>query len=115
MKTFNDFTGLEGVDKLIECAPFVGELLSDKKNLAKMSEMTWIELGATMYKAHTKACDKLFEALDAKPDTSIGLVSATAQIMAEIFGNKDMIDFFISASKAKKPSTSVTENTEDEQ
>lgn len=115
MKTFNDFTGLEGVDKLIECAPYVGELLSDKENLAKMSEMTWIELGATMYKAHTEACDRLFEVLDAKPDTSIGLVSATAQIMAEIFSNKDMIDFFISASKAKKSSFSVTENTVEEQ
>lgn len=115
MKTFNDFSGVEGIDKLMECAPYVNELLKDKDTLSKMSDMTWIELGATMYKAHAEACDKLFAALDKKPDTSIGLVSATAQVMSEILNNKDMIDFFISAGKAKKSSGSVTENTEGEQ
>ena len=115
MKSFNDYTGAEGIDKLIECAPYVSELLTDSEILSNMTDMSWIELGAAMYKAHSETCDKLFEALDQKPDNSLGLVSATAQIMAEIFGNKDMIDFFVSASKSVKSSTSAMENTEGEQ
>lgn len=112
MKTFNDYTGAEGIDKLIECAPYVSELLSDKDILSRMTEMSWIELGGALYKAHSETCDKLFAILDRVPENSIGLVSATAQIMTEIFGNKDMLDFFVSASKSVKSSTSAMENTE---
>ncbi|MBP5379708.1 MAG: hypothetical protein J6Y64_09240 [Ruminococcus sp.] len=115
MKSFNDYTGAEGIDKLVECSPYVAELLTDSDILSKMGDMSWIELGGAMYKAHSEACDKLFEILDHKPDNSLGLVSATAQVMAEIFSNKDMIDFFVSASKSAKSSTSAMENTEDGQ
>ena len=115
MKTFNDYSGAEGIDKLVECAPYVSELIKDKEMLSSISGKSWIEVGAIAYKAHTKACDKLFEILDHKPENSVGLVSATAQIMVEILTNKDMLDFFGSASKRVQSSTSVTEITEAEQ
>ena len=115
MKGFNDYTGVEGIDKLVECAPYVSELIDDKEMLKEAKGKSWIETGGIVYKAHSKACDKLFEILDHKPENSLGLVSATAQIVTEIFSNTDLIDFFTSASKTTPTSGSVMENTEGEQ
>ena len=115
MKGFNDYTGTEGIDKLVECAPYVTEIIKDKEIMEGLSNKTWLEVGAMVYKAHTKACNKMFEILDHKPESSLGLVSATAQIMSEILSDEDTIDFFISAGKSAKSSTSAMESTEDEQ
>lgn len=115
MKTFNDYTGTEGIDKLVECAPYVSEILNDKELLSGIKDKSWIERGAAVYKAHSATCDKLFEILDHKPENSLSIVSASAQILTEIFTNQDMIDFFVSASKNVLLSTSATENTEGEQ
>ena len=98
-----EFKGLEkGIDKLMECAPYINEILADKELLSGLSDMTWIELGGAVYKKHTETCDKLLSALDHKPDTAIGLVSATAQIMGEIFTNQELLDFFMSMSRKAK-------------
>ena len=64
MKSFKDFTGIEGIDKLTELAPVVIELMSDKDIWQSVTEDTaWIELGTKMYKAHTEACEKLYKEL----------------------------------------------------
>ena len=115
MKGFNDYKGTDGIDKIMECAPYISEILSDTNIIDKMTGLTWMELGATVYKAHEEACNKLFEVLDRVPENSMGLIYATAQIMAEIFGNKDILDFFTSTSRMKNSATSAMENIKAEQ
>ena len=110
MRTFNDYTGAEGIDKLMECVPYITEILTDKDTMKAVDSKSWLEIGGMIYKAHTNTCDKLLEALDSKPDTPIGIVSSVAKIFSELLTNKDMIDFFMSASKMK--SASAMENTE---
>ena len=110
MKTFNDYMGTEGIDKLMECVPYITEILSDKDTMKAVENKSWLEIGGMIYKAHTETCDKLLNALDSKPDKPIGIVSSIAKIFSELLTDRDMIDFFMSASKMK--STSATENTE---
>ena len=118
MKTFNDFSGVEGIDKLMECAPLVGELISDREIMEGVGENTlWVELGVSLYKAHTETCNKLFIALgNEATDNSMEIISGMTQILHEVMGNKEMLGFFASLNrKAKKSSGSVTESTEGEQ
>ncbi|WP_303834735.1 hypothetical protein [Ruminococcus flavefaciens] len=101
MKTLNDYQGAEGIDKLLECAPYINELISDKETMQNIEEKSWIQLGGELYKAHTETCNALFRALDHEPENAISAISATAQVMAELLTNKDLIDFFISLRKEK--------------
>lgn len=101
MKTLNDYQGTEGIDKLLECAPYITEIIGDTEIISKAADMPWIKLGGEVYKKHTDACNKLFEALDHTPESPISAMAATAQVMAELLTNQDLIDFFISLSKVK--------------
>ena len=99
MKTLNDFQGLEGIDKLIECAPYINELIGDLSLINQLKDHSWLSIGGEVYKNHTEACNNLFKALDHEPENSVSAVAATAQVVSEIFTNKDMLDFFISLAK----------------
>lgn len=115
MKSFKDFTGIEGIDKLTELAPVVIELMSDKDIWQSVTEDTaWIELGTKMYKAHTEACEKLYKELEYEPTSSIELVSGIAHILRELYNDKDLLSFFISMSGQKKSLISAMANTEEE-
>ena len=115
MKSFKDFTGIEGIDKLTELAPVVAELITDKDIFKDVTEDTaWIELGTKMYKAHTEACEKLYAELEFEPTSSIELISGVARILREIFSDKDLMSFFISMSGQKKSLISAMANTKEE-
>ena len=101
MKTLNDYQGAEGIDKLLECSPYISEILSDGEIMRMAAEKTWLELGAEVYKAHTESMNKLLSALDHEPDNAVSAISASAQVMADLLTNKDLIDFFISLGKKK--------------
>ena len=101
MKTLNDYSGAEGVDKLIECSPFISEILGDADILSKTKDKTLLQIGGEVYKAHTETCNKLFAILDHEPENAISAATATAQVMAELLTNQDLIDFFTSLSKQK--------------
>lgn len=116
MKTFNDFTGMDGIDKLMEFAPLIGEIVTDKDIFENMSKDTaWIEVGAKVYKAHKDACDILLHDLEYEPCTSIELMSSVAKILKEVFESKELMSFFISTSGVRKSLTSAMESTEAEQ
>ena len=100
MKTLNDYQGAEGIDKLLECAPYISELLSDTAKINDISEKSWLQLGGEVYKNHTDSCNALFKALDHEPENAISAISATAQVLAELLTNTDLLDFFISLSKS---------------
>lgn len=102
MKTLNDYQGAEGIDKLLECAPYITEILGDTEIISTASEKSWLTLGGEVYKRHTEASNKLFGVLDHEPENALSAMSATAKIMAELLTNQDLIDFFISLSKVKR-------------
>lgn len=116
MKTFNDFPGIEGIDKLVEASPHIYEILGDKKVIALLDDQhNWIEFGGAVVKAHEEAVAAIMDVLGEKPTNPISLVSGIAKVMFEVVSNKDMIDFFTSLPKSEKSQTSAMENTEGEQ
>ena len=116
MKRFSEFTGAEGIDKLIECAPLVAEMITDAGIMSTVGEETaWSDLGAKMYKAHTEACNKLFTLLEFEPESSLDIIRGVSQILSETLKDGTLAGFFISSSGMKRPSISATGNTEDEQ
>lgn len=97
MKTFKDYTGTEGIDKVIECAPYVTEIITDGELMGQLDKLSWIELGANVLKKHGEAFEKIRKALGNDEETdSLGLSFAASQFMKEIISNKDTIDFFTS-------------------
>lgn len=115
MKTFKDLKGLEGIDKLNECIPYVDNILSD---LRTMPESNFAEAAAPMYKKHHEDFDKIFKIInenDDITDNTLELISATAKIIAEITGNREICAFFIVACKKTRSAISATPNTKAEQ
>ena len=102
MKTFNDFKGAEGIDKVIECAPYINEIIVDTEIIDKIDSMSWIEMGAMIVKKHGDAFEKIRTALgNDKSENSVGLAYSAAQLMKEILSDKDTLDFFTSFVKTK--------------
>lgn len=113
MKSFEEFTGLEGIDVLMDIAPSVGEIISDKEIFENTkTETAWIEVGARVYKAHKDACDKLLKAVECEPKTSFEIMSSVAKVLKELFGNGELMAFFISVSGVRQSLTSATETSE---
>ena len=102
MKTFKDFTGTEGIDKVIECAPYINEIIIDTDIMSKIDDMSWLELGAMIVKNHAEAFGKIRTALgNEESENSIGLSYSAAQLMKEVLADKDTLDFFTSFAKTK--------------
>ena len=101
MKTLNDYSGAEGVDKLIECSPYISEILGDAEIMSNLQDKSLMQIGGEVYKAHTEICNKLFAVLDHEPENAISAVTATAQVIAELLTNQDLLDFFTSLGKQK--------------
>ena len=102
MKTFKDLQGIEGIDKLTECIPYVDEIFSDKKLFEEQNDATWGETAVAIYKAHTDSMNKIFEALGEVPESTLGILNATTEILKEIFVNEELRSFFIGVSKNMK-------------
>ena len=115
MKTFKDLKGLEGIDKLNECIPYVDNILSELRN---MPNSNFAEAAAPMYKKLHEDFDKIFEIIndaDEITDNTLELISATARIIAEITSNSEICAFFIAACKKTRSAISATPNTKAEQ
>ena len=102
MKTINDYNGTEGIDKLIECVPYINELIGDLALINQLKDRSWLSIGGEVYKKHTEACTNLFKILDHEPENVVSAVAATAQIMSELLNNKELLDFFMSLGKTLK-------------
>ena len=102
MKTFKDFTGTEGIDKVIECAPYINEILVDTEIMSRIDNMSWLEMGAMIVKKHGDTFNKLRTALgNDKNENSVGLAYSAAQLMMDLLADKDTLDFFSSFAKTK--------------
>ena len=102
MKTFKDLQGIEGIDKLTECIPYVDEIFSDKKLFEEQNDATWGETAVAIYKAHTDSMNKIFAALGEVPESTLDILNATTVIIQEIFTNTELRSFFIGACKNMK-------------
>lgn len=114
---FSDLKGMEGIDKLTECIPYVDEIFSDEEFINSIPEkdMTWLEAATIAYKTHNASFTALMNVLEEKPETSIEILSATASIMAEIFQEESVRAFFISQCRKMRSAISAMANTEGEQ
>ena len=102
MKTFKDYIGIEGIDKVIECAPYINEILIDTEIMGKIDSMSWLEMGAMIVKKHGEIFNKIRAALgNEKNDNSVGLAYSAAQLMMDLLADKDTLDFFSSFAKTK--------------
>ena len=114
---FSELKGLEGIDKLNECVPYVENILSDKELLDKISksEMTWIEAATPIYKEHSGDILNIMEILEEKPEKAVDILSTTAKIMIEIFKDEEVRSFFMYSCKSMISTVSAMANTKDEQ
>ena len=115
MKSFKDLQGLEGIDKLTECIPYVDEIFSDKKLFEEQNEATWGETAVAIYKAHTDSMNNIFKALGEVPESTLDILNATTEIIKEIFVNSDLRSFFIGVSKNMKSVLFAMANIKDGQ
>ena len=101
MKTFNDYPISEGgIDKVVECAPYINEILADSEIMGNIKGKTWVEVGALVVKEHGEAFEKIRQALGNEEEAeSVGLAFGAAQLMHEILSNQDIVDYFISFAK----------------
>lgn len=115
MKTFKDYTGADGIEKLLEAAPYIEEIMRD--NEVMHTDGSWIKLGGYALKNHEEAANKLLEALggDDAPDNVLGKTAALANVLFEILTDKDISAFFTSLKKTDSTQTSAMESTADGQ
>lgn len=114
---FSELKGMEGIDKLTECIPYVDEIFSDENFIStiKAKDMAWIEAATIAYKTHNESVTAIMSILEEKPETAIEILSATASIMAEIFQEESVRAFFISQCRKMRSAISAMANTKDEQ
>lgn len=112
---FSDFKGIEGIDKLNECVPYVEEIFSDKELLMSIKKMNWMQAAAPIYKKHKESLEKIWEILEIKPQNSVEILTATVEVLTGVQSDKDTLAFFILSCPSMKSMISHTENIEDEQ
>lgn len=111
---FKDFKGLDGIDKLLECAPSVDEIFGDKE-IFKEDVGSFGEVAIPVYKRHTDAVNKIFEVLEIKPENSTAIIKEVVMILSDILGNSETASFFSAASENLRSWLSHMANTEGEQ
>jgi hypothetical protein len=113
---FNELKGLDGIDKLLECAEYIDEIFGDTDIFtADANKKTYGELAIPIYKKHTEAVNKIFEILQVNPENSAEIIVETINIIDELLSNEDVIRFFTAASKNLKSCLSAMLSTEGEQ
>lgn len=112
---FNELKGLDGIDKLDECVPYVDEIFSDKELFENVKDLTWMQIAKLIYKAHTDSINAIMEILDEKPETAVDIIRVTAEIVTDIFMDEGTRNFFISFCKNVKFTLSAMVNIVDGQ
>ena len=112
---FSELKGLEGIDKLNECVPYVENILAANELISMVSDNTWIEAATPIYKKHSADIDKIMEILEEKPEKAVDIISTTAKLMIEIFKDEEVRSFFMNSCKSMISTISAMVNTEAEQ
>ena len=115
MLSFKNLKGMDGIDKLNECAPLIDEIFSDKEIFGEKTEATFGELATPVYKRHTETVDKLFEILGEKPESAAAILSNLTVLLIEAAGAPEVSSFFMSTVKSLRQFIFATANTKEEQ
>lgn len=115
MVSFKNLQGIEGVDKLNECAPLIDEIFSDKEIFNENNESTFGEMATPIYKKHTDTVNKLFEILGEKPESAVATLSGITKLLLEISNDVEVGSFFMGTAKNLRSWTFAMVNTKDEQ
>lgn len=112
---FNELKGTEGIDKLIECSPYVDEIFSDKEIFGKDDIGSFGEVAIPVYKKHKDAVYKIFEILEVKPERSTEIITEVITMLSDILRDAETASFFTSTSKNLKTWLSAMANMQGEQ
>jgi hypothetical protein len=112
---FNELKGLEGIDTLLECAPYVDEIFGDKDIFSSADIGSFGEVAISVYKMHKNAVDKLFEIMDIKPERSTEIITEIITMLGDILRDAETASFFTSTSKNLKSWLSLMASTKGEQ
>lgn len=114
---FKDLKGIEGIDKLNECIPYVEEIIGDTALFEDCSkkEMSWLQAATPVYKKHRDSITKLMEILDEKPESAMDIIATTARIIAGIMADEETKSFFILSSTSLRSAMRAMVTTEGEQ
>lgn len=110
--TFKEITN---IDKLMECVPFVDEILSDTKLFASLGDKSWYAAAVPIYKAHKGSFDSLMGILEEKPESAVGTVSTVAKILVEILKDEEIAHFFMQFCTNARSAISAMVNIEEKQ
>jgi len=109
------FSEIKEIDTLMECVPYVNDILGDTELFTSLKDKTWIEAATPLYKAHKESFDTLMGILDEKPESAVKFVSTVARIIAEIFKDEETAPFFMQACTNARFAISAMANTEEKQ
>jgi hypothetical protein len=112
---FNELKGLEGIDTLLECAPYVDEIFGDKDIFNTSDIGSFGEVAISVYKAHKDAVNKLFDIMDIKPERSTEIITELITMLSDILRDAETASFFTSTSKNLKSWLSLMASTKGEQ
>lgn len=115
MLSFKNLKGMEGIDKLNECAVLIDEIFGDKEIFNDKTEATFAELATPIYKKHTDTVNKLFETLGKKPEGAAAILSNLTVLLIEASGSPEVSSFFMGTVPSLRQFIYATANTKDEQ
>jgi hypothetical protein len=115
MLSFKNLKGMDGIDKLTECAALIDEIFSDEEIFNKKTNATFGELATPIYKKHTKTVNRLFEILGEKPESAVSILSNLAVLLTEAANSPEVCSFFMSTAKSLNKFMLAMVNTEGEQ
>ena len=115
MVSFKNLKGMEGIDKLNECAALMDKIFEDKEIFNEKSDATCGELATPIYKKHTDTVNKLFEILGEKPESATAILTGITNLLIEATSDKEVAGFFMGTVKSLRSWTFAMANTKDGQ
>lgn len=107
---FSELKGLDGVDTLLECAPYIDEIFGDKDIFGNTDIGSFGEVAISVYKAHKDAISKLFDIMDIKPERSTEIITEVITLLSDILRDAETASFFTSTSANLKSWLSAMAN-----
>lgn len=112
---FSELKGLEGIDTLLECAPYVDEIFGDKDIFGSTEIGSFGEVAISVYKKHKDAISKLFDIMDIKSERSTEIIAEIVTMLGDILRDAETASFFTSTSTNLKSWLSAMANIKGEQ
>lgn len=114
---FKDLKGIEGIDTLNECVPYVEKIFADKGISEKIKTLPTMQAAPIIYKAHKETIEKIMDILDEKPkdNSTVSLIATVSKILSSICSDGETLAFFTASCPSLKSMILPMVNTEGEQ